>query len=47
MNFRMYFPVFFVYIYMYICIYTAVCKKFEPLIYISIYTYMECIVGRF
>ena len=31
----------------YTCIhtYTAVCKKFSPW-YISVYTYMECIVGR-
>ena len=35
------------YIHTYTCIhtYTAVCKKFSPW-YISVYTYMECIVGR-
>ena len=29
-----------------IYIYIAVWKTFEPLIYISIYKYIECIVGR-
>ena len=39
-----------VYVYNLYILNTAVCENFEPLIYmisIYIYTYMECIVGKF